>query len=470
MGYDTDTKNFRVGDDTAQAPKILTNKTEAFDLSNLKDLTLSVEVLDLIAKRGIDGWTPVLGTQTSGDRELLVIRDWSGGEGVKPEYPLYVTATGLSTDINLATNIKGSKGQNGSAPVISFSIENGVLKMAVMNPDNTMGPVSSTIDEDGHLILEYSTVEGTSVTTDLGKVLIRYIGNYDPDQVYEPLDEVTVDNKLYRVRFDSESVQGVYVTNTNHWSLVFDYLLDVGTELWAVQVDNLDDRDAYDNEDVGTSVLVSDVGNGKAAVFSRIGAAGNWTNPAYLTGPEGNTYDSYGVSVYKPGGVDLGGYYAERNASSNSIQTRLFAEILSGSPGSSVVFYIDVGGVAYGQYEIVYGYPVNLTDLNIPVSIGDSVTFFVTYINNVDELFIKLGGKIVNGSGSGDFQTAVKRFTGNNSATVFDTEIVEATTNLTSVYINGVYQQKDSYTLVNGVITFSEAPSSSHSIEAVIIY
>src|SRR5690606_1403273 len=56
------------------------------------------------------------------------------------------------------------------------------------------------------------------------------------------------------------------------------------------QVDELTDRDAYDAEDEGFAVLVSDVGDGRAAIYTRQTATpGVWSAPAYITGPGGPT-------------------------------------------------------------------------------------------------------------------------------------------------------------------------------------
>ena len=52
---------------------------------------------------------------------------------------------------------------------------------------------------------------------------------------------------------------------------------------WDVQVDDLAGRAGYDGEEAGFSVLVADAGSGRAAIYERVGAAGNWTDPAYLT-------------------------------------------------------------------------------------------------------------------------------------------------------------------------------------------
>lgn len=57
---------------------------------------------------------------------------------------------------------------------------------------------------------------------------------------------------------------------------------------YNVQVDTLADRAAYDGQAAGYSVLVSDVGDGRSAVYSKASnASGDWTDPAYVTGPIG---------------------------------------------------------------------------------------------------------------------------------------------------------------------------------------
>ena len=59
---------------------------------------------------------------------------------------------------------------------------------------------------------------------------------------------------------------------------------------WDVQVADIAARAAYNSEAAGFSVLVSDTGSGRAAVYTKNSAAsGDWSDPAYYTGPTGAT-------------------------------------------------------------------------------------------------------------------------------------------------------------------------------------
>ena len=60
----------------------------------------------------------------------------------------------------------------------------------------------------------------------------------------------------------------------------------------------------------------------------------------------------------------------------------------------------------------------------------------------------------------------IANFTGNGSTVAFTLAIAPADgENATDVYINGVYQQKNTYSIAGAVLTFSEAPPATSSIE-----
>ena len=71
----------------------------------------------------------------------------------------------------------------------------------------------------------------------------------------------------------------------------------------------------------------------------------------------------------------------------------------------------------------------------------------------------------ISGVGAAEFQ--VQNFTGTGSQTVFTLSSASLGENFTSVYINGVYQQKNTYTVSGATLTFSQAPPYTSSIEVM---
>lgn len=62
----------------------------------------------------------------------------------------------------------------------------------------------------------------------------------------------------------------------------------VASLLGITQVDDLTARAAYDDEDEGFNILVSDTGDGRAAIYTMgDGGSADWSDPAYLTGNDG---------------------------------------------------------------------------------------------------------------------------------------------------------------------------------------
>jgi hypothetical protein len=71
----------------------------------------------------------------------------------------------------------------------------------------------------------------------------------------------------------------------------------------------------------------------------------------------------------------------------------------------------------------------------------------------------------ISGIGAADFQ--VQNFTGTGSQTVFTLSSSSLGENYTFVYINGVYQNKNTYTISSTTLTFSEAPPLTSLIEVM---
>ena len=90
------------------------------------------------------------------------------------------------------------------------------------------------------------------------------------------------------------------------------------------------------------------------------------------------------------------------------------------------------------------------------------------YFNTgVDEIRAYSGSQWVAGTAG---TLAVQRFSGNGSTTSFTLSTAPASENNTQVYISGVYQQKDDYSVSGTTLTFSTAPASgTDNIEVVTI-
>ena len=70
-----------------------------------------------------------------------------------------------------------------------------------------------------------------------------------------------------------------------------------------------------------------------------------------------------------------------------------------------------------------------------------------------------------NVGGSFNASPIIANFTGDGSDTTFSLASAPASENSTNVYINGVYQQKNTYSVAGAVLTFSQAPPITSSIE-----
>jgi len=62
----------------------------------------------------------------------------------------------------------------------------------------------------------------------------------------------------------------------------------------------------------------------------------------------------------------------------------------------------------------------------------------------------------------------IANFTGNGSTVAFTLASAPAGENATNVYINGVYQQKNTYSIAGAVLTFSQAPPGTASFGSKI--
>lgn len=66
---------------------------------------------------GLDGWNPYLAIENDGDRRVLKLENWFGGEGTKPSFiGYYLNDLGLTTSLAAGTDIRGPAGGGGWDP------------------------------------------------------------------------------------------------------------------------------------------------------------------------------------------------------------------------------------------------------------------------------------------------------------------------------------------------------------------
>jgi hypothetical protein len=59
---------------------------------------------------GDDGWSPIFGIASDGDRRVLQVSDWTGGEGTKPSTGQFIGPTGFVATIAEGVDIRGPQG------------------------------------------------------------------------------------------------------------------------------------------------------------------------------------------------------------------------------------------------------------------------------------------------------------------------------------------------------------------------
>ena len=128
--------------------------------------------------------------------------------------------------------------------------------------------------------------------------------------------------------------------------------------------------------------------------------------------------------------------------------------------GATTTNSITVGGLhvnSTGAVEMPAG-----TDGERPSAVAGMLRFNTT-TNGFEGYDGTEWGAIGGSSGS---EINIDNFSGNGSTTVFNLSQSVDNENVTQVYIDGVYQQKDTYSVVGTAITFSEAPpTGTNNIE-----
>lgn len=103
-----------ISDQTAQTDPLPGTAQTTFRLADGSLRKVSASMLVAAGVAGDDGWSPVFGLVTDGERRVLQLVDWVGGEGTKPSTGQYIGPTGLVATAAEAVDLRGSQGATGA--------------------------------------------------------------------------------------------------------------------------------------------------------------------------------------------------------------------------------------------------------------------------------------------------------------------------------------------------------------------
>lgn len=151
---------------------------------------------DALALGYEDGWSPVLALVADGDRRVLQISDWTGGEGGKPAIGDYIGPSGLTPNVANATNIAGPRLAEETGPALGANLTtaghwvsgDGADDGVFVNTDGRVGVGTSAPDGKLHLATHSAqaaqliTLQTTN--TNQGNAAIRWQGQWGTNQAF----------------------------------------------------------------------------------------------------------------------------------------------------------------------------------------------------------------------------------------------------------------------------------------------
>lgn len=124
--------------------------------------------------------------------------------------------------------------------------------------------------------------------------------------------------------------------------------------------------------------------------------------------------------------------------------------------------YTSITGLSAHTNPIVLDAAGRVPGGEIWLTLGTSYKFLVKTSANVQI------ASYDNVSGNG-FISLIANFTGTGSQTSFSLPTAASAENNTQIYINGVYQNKSTYSVVGSALVFSEAPPVTSAIEVMYL-
>lgn len=193
----------------------------------------------------------------------------------------------VPTDITAGTITitNGSKAVTGvGTGWLASDIRRGDLFIWIEGGDGFWQPIVASVESNTALTLEEDW-EGPTLTGAPYRLRYQWDSSRVSAQARQLIDQLGNGNIQ---ALSGLTGPGVPVFDGPHSMAVKPEADFINGVAYDVQVDTLADRDAYDGQPEGFAVLVSDVGDGRSAIYSKVSASsGDWSDPAYVTGPAG---------------------------------------------------------------------------------------------------------------------------------------------------------------------------------------
>lgn len=233
------------------------------------------------------------------------------------------------------------------------------------------------------------------------------------------------------------------------------------------------------------AVFLSPVGGAGAQFFTNTGAVLTggklYTYAAGTTSPL-PTYTTYRGNVARTNPIVLNAAGRVPDSGEIWITSQAYKFVLTDATDVLIATYDNINNSGPLVFTIDNftgnGVAVNFTLTTAPSNEND--TFL--YVNGVyqNKNTYSLSGNTLTFSTAPPLNTSIEimylptvqdfnlnNFTGNGSTTVFTLVGTPFNENSTFVFINGVYQQKNTYTVVGTTLTFSAAPPNASTIEVM---
>lgn len=159
-----------------------------------------------------------------------------------------------------------------------------------------------------------------------------------------------------------------------------------------------------------------------------------------------SAFGGVGWQFFDPNGVPLAGGKIYTYGAGTTTPAPTYTSSTGATPHSNPIILNSAGRIATGEIWQPAG-------TNYKYALYTNLDILVGTFDNV--------GTIASGEGT------VQNFSGNGSQTAFTLSASPQSENSTNIYINGIYQQKNTFSVASNVITFSEAPPAYSTIEVV---